>query len=84
MGFGAHPGMFIAELFWVALVVAFWVAIIALIVVAIRWLIRQDRRSTDGGSLPRADDPLEILRRRYAAGEIDDEEYQRRRKMLTG
>jgi putative membrane protein len=84
MPFGAHPGMLIAELFWVALVVAFWVAIIALIVVAVRWLIRQERRSTDGESLPRAEDPLEILRRRYAAGDIDDEEFQRRRKTLTG
>jgi uncharacterized membrane protein len=50
--------------------------------------LRQDRAASQAqrgaGSSAPADDPLEILRRRYAAGEIDDEEYQRRRKTLTG
>jgi len=84
-------GPFLVELFMVVLGVAFWVGLIALIVLAIRWLLRQDRAASQAqrdaagvGSGPPADDPLEILRRRYAAGEIDDEEYQRRRKTLTG
>jgi len=35
------------------------------------------------GPAPRPDDPLEILRQRYARGEIDDEEYERRRRTLS-
>jgi putative membrane protein len=32
----------------------------------------------------RDDDPMRILDRRFASGEIDEEEYQRRRKVLSG
>ena len=64
----------------------FWV-LVTLIVLGIRWLVRSGGGQAGGfgsGSAPRPDDPLEILRQRYARGEIDDEEYQRRRKLLTG
>ena len=59
------------------------------LVLGIRWLIRADRNSRLGGpgggpGAPRLDDPLEILRQRYARGEIDDEEFERRRKILGG
>ena len=81
-------GVGLVELVIVALGVAFWGGLIVLIFLAIRWLLRQDRaggRGSDGPSGgPPAEDPLEILRRRYAAGEIDDEEYARRRKTLRG
>jgi putative membrane protein len=62
------------------------VGLIVLIVLGIRWLLRQERAAgtSAGASAPRQDDPLEVLRRRYASGEIDDEEYERRRKILTG
>jgi putative membrane protein len=74
-------------------VVAFWALIIVGLVFGVRWLIRADRNSrlpgTTGGGLAggtgvRPDDPLEILRQRYARGEIDEDEYARRRKTLTG
>ncbi|HEY5121274.1 MAG TPA: SHOCT domain-containing protein [Acidimicrobiales bacterium] len=32
----------------------------------------------------RDDDPMRILDRRFASGEIDEDEYQRRRKLLGG
>jgi uncharacterized membrane protein len=35
------------------------------------------------GTAPRAEDPLEVLRMRYARGEIDDDEFERRRAALT-
>jgi putative membrane protein len=83
IGFG---GPWLAELFVVALGLTFWIGLIALIILGIRWLLRQERGNARGaGTDPRgasAEDPLEILRRRYAAGEIDDEEYARRRKTL--
>jgi putative membrane protein len=63
---------------------ALTIGLIALVVLGIRWLLRQERGAGGGPSSPPVDDPLDILRRRYAAGEIDEEEYQRRRKTLTG
>jgi putative membrane protein len=81
-------GVGLAELVLVLLGVAFWVGLIALIFLGIRWLLRQERGGSQGSGVgssgPSAEDPFEILRRRYAAGEIDDEEYQRRRKTLKG
>lgn len=56
----------------------FWVLLIVAVVAAARWLF-----SLSGDkALPES--PLEILNRRYAAGEIDDEEYQKRKKAITG
>ena len=46
----------------------FWGLVIAGLVLAVRWLMRQGRPS---GS----DVALEILRERYARGEIDRDEY---------
>jgi len=84
-------GFWLAEVLVVVLGVVFWGGLIVLIVLGIRWLLRHDSprpRGPDGDRGPAAspspEDPLEILRRRYAAGEIDDEEYQRRRKTLSG
>ncbi len=67
-----------------AITVLFWGLIIAALVLGIRWLIRADQRGRGLPPAPHSEDPLEILRQRYARGEIDDEEYQRRRKVLTG
>ncbi len=53
-----------------------WIAVILLIV----WAVRDTR---PGGGHPKRT-PLEILDDRYARGEIDDEEYRRRRATLGG
>jgi putative membrane protein len=92
-GYGGDGFWFLAAISAV-LGLAFTIGIIVLIVLAIRWLIRADRNSRLPPSGPggaagwdrsgAADDPLEILRQRYARGEIDDEEYERRRRTLTG
>jgi putative membrane protein len=76
-GFGLIP------LVGFLVVVVFWGLIIAALVLGIRWLIRADRRSQLQAP-PATPDPLEVLRHRYAKGEIDEEEYERRRKTLTG
>ena len=53
----------------------FWALVVAGIVVAIRWLVQQGRGS-------RSDAALEILRERYARGEIDREEFLARKRDL--
>ncbi|OGL05016.1 MAG: hypothetical protein A3I03_09635 [Candidatus Rokubacteria bacterium RIFCSPLOWO2_02_FULL_68_19] len=53
----------------------FWVAMIVALVLGIRWLIRQGRPEA-------GDSALEILRQRYARGEINREEFEAKRKDL--
>lgn len=69
-GFGILGGL---------MMLAFWGVIIGLIVVAIRWL---SDRNTSGKTNPGPRDALEILRERFAQGEIDATEYEARRKVL--
>ena len=82
MGFGFDGGLPFAFLFGFLIVVAFWGLVIAAIVLAIRWLIRADRRGSREG--PATPDALELLRQRYARGEIDEAEYERRQTVLKG
>jgi len=56
-------------------VLLFWGLVIAGIVLGIRWLVRQSQDS-------RPDQALEILRQRYARGEIGKEEFEAKRKDL--
>ena len=53
----------------------FWVLVIVGIVLGIRWLVRQGRPGAQ-------DSALEILRQRYARGEINREEFEAKRKDL--
>lgn len=83
MGFDGGFGIF--AVVWLLVVVGFWVLVIAALVLGVRWLVRQnsqDRYSPP--PVPPAPDPLAVLRDRYARGEIDEEEYERRRKTLSG
>jgi putative membrane protein len=54
----------------------FWILIIALIIVAVIWLARSS--SGRAGPASRGATAEEILKQRYARGEIDEEEYHRR------
>jgi putative membrane protein len=74
-------GFGVLALAWLLLWAVFVGLVLGLLILAIRWFLRAER---GGGGAARGPDPLVILRERYARGEIDDEEYERRRKLLGG
>ena len=60
-------GMLFMALFWVALIVG--------VVLVVRWLMGQ-------GGAPREDSALDILKKRYARGEINKQEFEERKRDL--
>ena len=66
------------DAWWMGLsMILFWVGVIAVAIWAVR---AADRRSNRDPSVRRA---LDVLEERYARGEIDDEEFERRRATLV-
>ena len=57
------------------MMLVFWGLVIFLIVVAVR-------RFTNGNSAPKQPDALDVLRDRFAKGEIDEAEFQKRKSTL--
>ncbi len=76
-GFGGGLGM---GLFGIVFMAAFWIAVIVGIVVLIRWAVVSTRAGHQAGD-PR-NSTLDILRQRYARGEINREEFEEKRKAL--
>lgn len=67
-------GMFLGGGFmWI-----FWIVLIVILFVAVKAMGNTD----SGGKTAQDESPMEILKKRYAQGEIDDEEFARRRKEL--
>ena len=58
------------------MMLVFWGVIVALIVMAVRWF------SQGSQSNQRSSDALEILRARFAKGELDEEEFRKRKALL--
>lgn len=75
-GWGMHPMWGVWGLGMTLMMLVFWGVVITALVLAIRWMARQ----TAG---PRPDAALEILRQRYARGEIDKNEFEARKRDLT-
>ena len=57
------------------MMLVFWSVVITGIVLAIRWLARQGER-------PRSDGALDILRERYARGDINKDEFEGKQRDL--
>ena len=57
----------------------FWILVILGAIVLVKWLLEKEKRTSGGG-----EDPLEILKRRYAKGEIDREEFEQKKRDLLG
>lgn len=74
---GPMPGM------GAGMMLLWGVVILALLTLAVLGSILLARRLGQPGRTTGQDTPEEILRRRYAAGEIDHEEYQRRLNDLS-
>jgi len=55
----------------------FWILLIVVVVWAVRAMSFAGRSGSDSDK-----SPLEILRKRFARGEIDEEEFERKRKLL--
>jgi putative membrane protein len=58
--------------------ILFWIAVIAGVFVLVKWLV--DQSSAGKGSRDKS--PLEIVRERYARGEINREQYEQIRRDL--
>jgi len=53
----------------------FWIAVIVGLVFLIKWIIQQSKPAEQ----KHAESPLEILKKRYARGEIDEKEYEQKK-----
>ena len=72
-GLGVGYGLF----GWL-LMLLFWILIIAGIVLAVRWFFNEGK--LNGSRVEET--PLDILKKRYASGEIDKEEFETMRQEL--
>jgi len=61
--------------------ILFWVAVIAAVVMVVSG-IASGRRTSSGPDNPKSSDALEILKGRYARGEIDKVQYQSMKREL--
>lgn len=60
--------------------ILWWVLIIVGIVALVKWMITS---SAGDGRSGGGDKALDILKQRYARGEIDEQEFQKRKRDLT-
>jgi putative membrane protein len=67
LGFGMGLGM-----------VIFWILMIVVVVIVVRMVLS----ATGTNSTTSTKSPMEILKERFARGEIDEEEFKRRRHEL--
>jgi putative membrane protein len=86
-GYGGHMGQGMMGwgygMGWVGMILmaAFWIAVIVGIIFLIRWLVIST--GTGGRAAKSEDSALEILKRRYARGEINKEEFEEKKKDLA-
>jgi putative membrane protein len=72
--------MFFGPLFMLLL----FAGIVIAVAVVIRWLVVGGSRGAESSLRSPHNTPLDILRERFARGEIDKDEFEERRKVLEG
>jgi putative membrane protein len=75
------PGMMIG-FGWMWLMPILWIAVLGLIVWAIVAAVRSSGESK-GSDSSKADSALEVLKKRYARGEIDKQDYEEKKRDLA-
>lgn len=65
---------------WMIPIFAIWILVIVGIVIFVVWMIRRLARGEPGTV---GDSALEILKRRYARGEINQEEYEQKKRDIA-
>ena len=78
MMWGGWYGMFFGPL----MMIAFIAAVVILVVLAVRWLGGSGHGATPH-TPPPVKTPIDILKERFARGEIDKDEFEERRRLLT-
>jgi putative membrane protein len=58
--------------------IVFWLLVVAAIVLAVRWAVRAGRAA----AAPAGETPLDILKKRFARGEITREELEDKKRVL--
>lgn len=71
-----HPIWGVWGIGMMLMVLTFWALIIVAIVLGIRWMLR-------AGGGPERDTAMDLLRERYARGEINREEFEARKRDLS-
>ena len=69
-GFGLFGGL---------MMLLFWILIIAGIVLLVRWFFGEEDQQGSGAE----ETPLDILKKRYASGELDREQFESMKRELT-
>ena len=78
-GWGMHPMWWMGGAWGIGMMfimLLFWILIIAGLVFAVRWLMTE-------GKERRSNSAMEILRQRYARGEINKEEFEAKKRDLS-
>ena len=78
-GYGMGAGGWVG---WIAMAV-FWIGLIALVVWGVSRAFPSGKDRGETSWAPRSESPAEVLDRRYAAGEIDEDRYQAMRATLA-
>ena len=79
-GWGMHPMGWMGGMWGIGMMfmmLLFWFLVIGSLVLGVRWLLSQDKERRG------SDSALEILRQRYARGEINKEEFETKKRDLS-
>ncbi len=66
-------------LFGWLMMLLFWILIIVGVILVVRWLVDQGRLKESQSE----ETPIDVLKKRYASGEIDKEQFETLKRELT-